>query len=179
VSPLVFVFDQGGDWMRRVIASALALALLPAAAFAQNPPAQQQPPAQEPAQPAQPAAPKLTFSTPAGLLLVQIKPDQTAVFEEMVTKLKSNLAASTDMELKNSTAGFKIYKAAEPMAGNALYVVLIDPVTANSEYDFFMLMQKTMTPEQLRDPVVIEDFKKWSGAFAAGYNKLTLTPLGG
>ena len=88
--------------MRRVIGSALALALLPAAAFAQNPPAQQPPPTQPPAQqppaetPAQPAAPKLTFSTPAGLLLVQIKPDQTAVFEEMVTKLKSNLAASTD-----------------------------------------------------------------------------------
>lgn len=170
--------------MRRVIASALALALLPAAAFAQNPPAQQ-PPAQQPPQdpaaqaPAQPAAPKLTFSTPAGLLLVQIKPDQTAVFEEMVAKLRSNLAASTDMALKNSTTGFKVYKAAEPMQGNALYVVVVDPATANSEYDFFMLMQKTMTPDQLRDPAVIEDFKKWSGAFAAGYNKLTLTPLGG
>ena len=171
--------------MRRVIACALSLALLPAAAFAQNPPAQQPPPTQPPAQqppaetPAQPAAPKLTFSTPAGLLLVQIKPDQTAVFEEMVTKLKSNLAASTDTELKNSTAGFKVYKAAEPMQGNALYVVVVDPAVANSEYDFFMLMQKTMTPDQLRDPAVIEDFKKWSAAFAAGYNKLTLTPLGG
>jgi hypothetical protein len=168
--------------MRRVIASALALALLPAAVFAQNPPAQQQPPAQQPQQPAtpaQPAAPKLSFSTPAGLLLVQIKPDQTAVFEEMVTKLKSNLAASTDSALKSSMTGFKIYKAAEPMQSNALYVVIIDPATANSEYDFFMLMQKTMTPEQLRDPAVVEEFKKWSGAFAAGYNKLTLTPIGG
>ena len=168
--------------MRRVIASALALALLPAAVFAQNPPAQQQPPAQQPQQPAtppQPAAPKLSFSTPAGLLLVQIKPDQTTVFEEMVTKLKSNLTASTDTALKSSMTGFKIYKAAEPMQGNALYVVVIDPATANSEYDFFMLMQKTMTPEQLRDPAVVEEFKKWSGAFAAGYNKLTLTPIGG
>jgi hypothetical protein len=168
--------------MRRVIASALALALLPAAVFAQNPPAQQQPPAQQPQQPAtppQPAAPKLSFSTPAGLLLVQIKPDQTAVFEQMVTKLKSNLAASTDTALTSSMTGFKIYKAAEPMQGNALYVVVIDPATANSEYDFFMLMQKTMTPEQLRDPAVVEELKKWSGAFAAGYNKLTLTPIGG
>jgi hypothetical protein len=167
--------------MRRVIASALALALLPAAAFAQNPPAQQ-PPAQPqaPAQaPAQPAAPKLSFSTPAGLLLVQIKPDQTAVFEEMVTKLRGNLAASTDTALKSSTTGFKVYKAAEPMQGNALYVVVVDPATANSEYDFFMLMQKTMTPEQLRDPAVVADFKKWADAFAAGYNKLTLTPIGG
>ena len=167
--------------MRRVIGSALALALLPAAAFAQNPPAQQPPAQQPPAQqtPAQPAAPKLTFSTPAGLLLVQIKPGQTTVFEEMVTKLKSNLAASTDTALKTSTQGFKVYKAAEPMQGNALYVVVIDPAVANSEYDFFMLMQKTMTPEQLRDETVVADFKKWAEAFAAGYNKLTLTPIGG
>ena len=50
-----------------VTVTALALALLPAAAFAQNPPAQQQPPAtppaaQTPAAPAQPTTPKLVFS---------------------------------------------------------------------------------------------------------------------
>ena len=33
------MFDQGGDWMRRVILTALVLAVLPAAAFAQTPPA--------------------------------------------------------------------------------------------------------------------------------------------
>lgn len=160
--------------MRRVIVGALALALLPALAFAQDPPAQQQP-----AAPAQPAEPKLTFSSPAGLLLVQIKPDQTATFESMVAKLKSGLAATDNAELKTSTTGFKIYKAAEPMAGNALYVVVVDPVTPNAEYDFFMLLQKTMTPEQLRDPATVDMFKQWSGAFAAGYNKLNLTPVGG
>ena len=171
--------------MRRVIVSALALALVPAAVFAQTPPpqqppAQQQPPAtQQPATPTDAAAPKLSFSSPAGLLLVQIKPDQTAAFEEMVSKLKSGLSSATDATLKTSTTGFKVYKASEPMASNALYVVVVDPATANAEYDFFMLLQKTMTPEQLRDPATVEMFKKWSGAFAAGYNKLSLTPVGG
>ncbi len=165
-----------------VTMTALALAVLPAAAFAQNPPAQQPPatpPAQAPAATAQPPAPKLTFSGTAGLLLVQIKPDQTATFEEMIARLRSGLAASADAALKTSTAGFKAYKSAEGMAGNALYVVVIDPATPSAEYDFFMLIHKTMTPEQLRDPATNEMFKKWSTAFAAGYNKLNLTPVGG
>jgi hypothetical protein len=159
---------------------ALALAMAPAALFAQttpqDPPAQQQPPATEQA-PAQPAAPRLTFTSNAGLLLVQIKPDQTAVFEELVSKLQSGLAAATDDGIKQSTAGWKVYKAAEPMGANALYVVMVDPATPNAEYDFFMLLQKTMTPEQLRDPATQELFKKYTAAFAAGYNKLNLTPI--
>jgi hypothetical protein len=32
------------------------------------------------------------LTSPAGALLVPIKPDQTAVFEEFVTKLKAGLA---------------------------------------------------------------------------------------
>lgn len=170
--------------MRRVIISALALALLPAAAFAQEPPVQQppvqQPPAQTaPAAPEQPTAPKMSFSGPAGMLLVPIKPDQTAAFEEMVAKLKSNLAASTDETMKTTGAAFKFYKATEPMGANALYVVLIDPAVASTEYDFFTLINKTLTPEQQRDPANVEAFQRWVAAFAAGPNRLNLTPVGG
>ena len=167
--------------MRRVIVSALALALLPAAAFAQEPPTQQPPAQQPPAQeaPAAPAQPKLTFSGAAGLLLVPVKPDQTAAFEEMATKLKTSLASATDPQLKAAGESFKFYKAAEPMGGNALYVVLVDPAVANSEYDFFMLINQTLTPEQQRDPANVEAFKRWAGAFAAGPNRLNLTPIAG
>ena len=163
--------------MRRVFVSALALALLPAAVFARDP---QQPPATAaPAAAAQPTAPKMTFTGPAGLLLVPIKPDQTAAFEEMAAKLKSSLSASTDESLKTAGAAFKFYKASEPMAGNALYVVLVDPAVANTEYDFFMLINKSLTPDQQRDPANVEAFKRWAGAFAAGPNRLNLTPIGG
>ena len=166
--------------MRRVIVSALALALLPAAVFAQDPPTTQQPPATAaPAAPAQPTGPKMTFTGQAGLLLVPIKPDQTAAFEEMAAKLKSSLAASTDETLKAAGTAFKFYKASEPMGANALYVVIVDPAVANSEYDFFMLINKSLTPEQQRDPANVEAFKRWAGAFAAGPNRLNLTPLAG
>jgi hypothetical protein len=60
----------------------LMAALAPAALFAQDP-------AAAPAPPKPPEEPKLSFTTPAGLLLIQIKPDQTAVFEELLTKLRA------------------------------------------------------------------------------------------
>ena len=167
--------------MRRVIVSALALALLPAAAFAQNPPAQQPPAQQPPAQPAAPAQPpgppKIGFKTNAGMLLVQVKPDQTAAFEELMGKLKPALEAATDPALKQQ-ASFKVYKAAEGSQGNALYVVVFDPATPGSEYNFLDMFNKTLTPEQQRDPLIVENFKKWANAFA-GMNILNLSPVGG
>src|SRR4026207_1509940 len=120
--------------MRRpfVITGALALALLPAALYAQTPPAQQ--PAQPPAgaQPApaptdKPAEPKLGFTTPSGLLLVQVKPDQTAAFEELASKLQAALSTTSDAALKAQGAAWKIYKASEPMGGNAAYGGVVDP----------------------------------------------------
>lgn len=162
--------------MRRVIVSALALALLPAAVFAQDPPPATQ---QQPAAPAQPTPPKLAITSPAAVLLIQIKPDQTAVFEEMITKLKAGLAKATDAQLQQQGQSLKVYKAAEPMGPNALYVMHIEPPVADAEYELFQLMSKTMTPEELRAPETAEMWKRYQNAFAAGMSKLSLTPLGG
>ena len=168
--------------MRRVIVTALALALLPAAAFAQTPPTQ--PPAQPPAQtppaaPAAPAAPQVTFKSTAGMLLVQIKPDQTAAFEDMMAKLKPALTASSDATLKQQ-AGYKVYKSADPAGpnGNILYVVVFDPAVPGAEYSFLLMFNKTLTPEQQRDPANVENFKTWQATFA-GMNIMNLTPVGG
>jgi hypothetical protein len=162
----------------------LALALVPAVLFAQaapaqQPPAGQTPPAgQAPAAPAQPAAPKLAFTSPSGVLLVPIKPDQTANFEEFAKKLKAGLAKSEDATLKQQAAGLKIFKSAEPFGQNALYVIVIDPVVPNSEYELFGMLQKTMTPEELRAPETAEMWKRFQGAFASGPSRLSLTPIG-
>jgi hypothetical protein len=158
---------------------ALALALAPSVLYAQNPPAT---PTQDPAT-AAPAAkpagpPKLSFTTDAGLLLVQIKGDQTAAFEELVAKLRAGAAKTEDATVKTQLSTFKVYKTAEGAAGgNALYVILFDPATKDAEYELFQLLQKVMTPDELRAPETQEFFKKATGAFAAGYNKLSLTPV--
>ena len=163
----------------------LALALVPAVLFAQaapaQPPAGQAPAGQTPpagqAAPAQPAGPKLGFSSPTGVLLVPIKPDQTAAFEEFAKKLKANLARSEDATIKQQAPTIKIYKSAEPFGPNALYVIIVDPVVPNAEYDVFGLLQKTMTPDELRDPATAEMWKKFTAAFASGPSRLSLTPI--
>jgi hypothetical protein len=160
----------------------LALALAPAAAIAQSttttaqpPPAGQQPPAA--AQPAAPPAPKVPFTTPAGILLVQIKPDQTAVFEEMANKLIAGLAKTTDETLKKQASGLKFFKATEPFGTNALYVVAVDPAVPASEYELFQMLAKTMTDEEKQKPETADMWKRYVAAFASGLNKISLTPL--
>ena len=165
---------------------ALALALGPAVLFAQATAPAQQPPAQAPAQqpPAQPAAAaqptaaKVGFTTPAGVLLVQIKPDQTAAFEELVTKLKAGVAKTTDETLRKQAAGLKVFKATEPFNNNTLYLVMFDPAVPATEYDLFTMLSKTMTPEEQRAPETTAMWKRFADAFGAGLGKLSLTPVG-
>jgi|SRR6476646_1522261 hypothetical protein len=158
----------------------LVLALAPAVLFAQTPaaPAGQAPAAQAPAEPPKPAAPKLSLTTPTGVLLVPIKPDQTAVFEEFAKKLKAGLAKTEDATLKQQASGIKFFKSAEPFGQNALYVIVIDPVVPNAEYDIFAILQKTMTPDELRAPETAEMWKRFTAAFASGPSRLSLTPVG-
>ena len=172
--------------MRSCVISAfvLAVVLAPAATFAQatttgQPPAGQPPADQQPAAAPAPTAPKVAFSSPAGILLVQIKPDKTAVFEEMAGKLKAGFAKTQDATIQKQASGFKVYKASEPFGPNALYVVFVDPAVAASEYDLFQMLSKTMTPEELRAPETGEMWKRYVDAFAAGLNKISLTLLGG
>ena len=170
--------------MRSFVTSvfALTVVLAPAAAFAQTTTSgtatttQQQP---APAAAAAPAAPKVPFTTPAGILLVQIKPDKTADFEEMVGKLKAGFAKTQDATLKQQASGFKVYKSAEPFGANALYVIQLEPTVPNSEYELFNMLLRTMTPEEQRAEGVADMWKRYADSFAAGLSKLSLTPIGG
>jgi hypothetical protein len=161
----------------------VALTLSPALVFAQAAPPAQQPPAQQPAAqqpaaPAQPTAPKVGFTTPAGVLLVQIKPDKTADFEELVTKLRAGIGKTTDETVKKQGAGLKVFKATEPFNNNTLYLVMFDPAQPASEYDLFTMLSKTMTDEEKRAPETAAMWKRFADAFAAGLGKLSLTPVG-
>src|SRR5689334_8498870 len=122
--------------MRRSVVTTtflMALALAPAALFAQTPPAGQQPPAGQPPAGQPPAGgqapagtapaskePRLALTSPAAVLLYQIKPDQTATFEEMLGKVKAAMQKSDNPVRKQQLTGWKVYKATEPMNNNAL-----------------------------------------------------------
>lgn len=128
-----------GMSVRSALAAQLALGLVLTVGSAQVAQAQT-PPTQPPTQPTEPAqqqpaqqapaqAESPTFSSPAGLLLVQIKPDKTADYEAMVTKLKDALSKSEKPERRAMAKGWKVYKASEPAAGNTLYVHVIEPAS--------------------------------------------------
>ena len=163
--------------MRRVIVSALAIALLPALAAAQNPPAQQQPAAPAQQTPAAPDKPALAFKSNAGLLLIQVKPDQTANFEELVTKLKTALAATEKAELKPLASAFRIYKAAEPMDSNTLYVMVVDPIVPDTEAWPIRLLASALTDEEKRKPETKEMFDRYQGSVVKVAGQLNLTPV--
>jgi hypothetical protein len=172
--------------MRRplvISTSILTLAMLSAVVLAQAPAAQPpagQPPAAQPPAQEKPTEkpPAIAFTGTAGMLLVQVKPDQTAAFEEMIAKLKAALAATSDAALKTQAAGLKFYKSGEGMAGNALYVLVADPATPNVEYYPLSLLAKVMTDDEKRAPGVNDMFKKYADAVAMA-NKVNLSPVGG
>ena len=120
-------------------------------------PSPQQPATQQPATPpaggAQAAPEKAenpTFSAPAGLLLVQIKPDKTADYEAMITKLKDALAKSEKPERKAMAKAWKVFKATEPAAGNTLYVHVID-ATAPGDYTNPLRIISEVFPTEVQD----------------------------
>ena len=167
----------------------LALALAPAAVFAQTPPAGQAPAGQPPAgqppagqppagqAPADAAAkkePRMALTGAAGAFMFQIKPDQTATFEELIGKVKDALAKSENPVRKQQLAGWKVFKAAEPSGQNVLYLAVIDPAIPAAEYDPLVILSESLgtnagTPENQ------EMLKKYAGVFA-GLSRLNLTP---
>jgi hypothetical protein len=157
-----------GMSVRSALVAPLAVMMVGTAqvARAQTPspaqPTQQQPATQQPAtqQPATPpaggaqAAPEKaenpTFNAPAGLLLVQIKPDKTADYEAMITKLKDALTKSEKPERKAMAKAWKVFKATEPAAGNTLYVHVID-ATAPGDYTNPLRIISEVFPTEVQD----------------------------
>jgi hypothetical protein len=114
--------------------------------------------AQEPA--AAPAAPRFTLPGEAVLITMLIKPDKTADFELVLNKLKEALNKSEKPERKQQAAGWTILKSSQPAQGNAVYLMLIDPVVKGAEYDITMLISEVFPVE------VQEIFAKYKEAFA-------------
>jgi hypothetical protein len=181
--------------MRRriaIIICVVAAMVAPAAFGRQNPPpgqppvapqptTAQKPPSEKPAAAAPAAQPPATAQPPtqalalaagAGMILSPIKPDQTAVFEEVMRKVKEALAKSSDPMRKQQAAGWTVYKAAEPYQNMTLYVSVVDPSVKGADYNVFEVLQ-----ESLGDKAARELFERFRNAHASGHNVLNLTTV--
>jgi hypothetical protein len=114
--------------------------------------------AQEPPKP--PDKPVLTINSDAAIITLLIKPDKTADFEVVLNKLKEALAKSEKPERKQQAAGWKIVKSSQLAQGNAVYIMIIDPVVKGQEYDISRLIAEVFPVE------VQELFAKYKEAFA-------------
>ncbi len=106
-----------------------------------------QPPAAAAAQPPAADKPALAFQNDAGLIIIYIKPDKTADFEALMTKLKDGLAKMDAPEMKQLAASLKLFKNSAQGGTVAVYVLFADPVVKNVEYWFLPILYKAYPAE--------------------------------
>jgi len=89
----------------------------------------------QPAFAQQAAAPqKFTIDGDMAVLMVSVKADKTADYEQVLTKLKDALAKSEAPEAKQQAAGWRVVKTPKPQAdGTIVYLHFINPV-AGADY---------------------------------------------
>jgi hypothetical protein len=120
---------------------------------------------QVPAAPAKPGLPPQArvFTADVGMLVNYIKPEKTADFEMVISKLKDALAKSDSPERKVQAAGWRVLKLVEPLPnGNVVYVFLLDPVAKDTDYSPARILAEAFPAE------VKELFKLYNDSFAGG-----------
>jgi len=110
--------------------------------------------------PPEPAKPVFTIGGEAAIITMLIKPDKTADFEFVLTRLKDALQKSENPRRKEQAAGWKVFKSSQLAQGNAVYIMRIDPVIKGEEYDITRLIAEVFPVE------VQELFLKYKDAFA-------------
>ena len=112
------------------------------------------------AQPAQ----ALTFDGDTALWSVTIKPDKTADFEQIMTRVKEALMKSDKPERKEQAAGWRVVKGNTPMKdGTIIYTHVISPVVKGADYTILsILYEANADPAEQR-----KLFETYRDSFAA------------
>ena len=107
-----------------------------------------------------PAKPVLPLEGDAVVMTILIKPDKTADFESVVAKYKEALEKSEKPARKQQLAGMKFFKSTQMANGNAVYIIYVDPVVKDEEYDISRVIAEVF-------PTEVQDiFNKYKEAFA-------------
>src|SRR4026207_1677589 len=112
--------------------------------------------AQEAAKP----APVMTLDSDAVVMTILIKPDKTADFESVIAKYKEALGKSEKPARQQQLAGMKFFKSTQQAQGNSVYILYVDPVVKDEEYDISRVIAEVF-PTEVQDV-----FNKYKEAFA-------------
>jgi hypothetical protein len=107
-----------------------------------------------------PAKPVLPLEGDAVVITMLIKPDRTADFESVLAKYKESLEKSEKPARKQQLAGMKVFKSTQPAQRNAVYIIYVDPVVKDEEYDISRVIAEVFPTE------VQEIFNKYKESFA-------------
>lgn len=113
---------------------------------------------------AQAAAPqKFTMEGDVALWSVSIRPDKTSDYEQILGRVKTELAKSTAPEAKAQLDGWKVFKGTKPMPdGNVIYTHVITPAPGQ-DYNLLQVLYQTIT-----DPTEQKTlYDLYRGAFVA------------
>ena len=145
--------------------SRVASAIVAAAALAMNGPvsavrAVAQTPGTTQAPAATATSKDYVFSTGAGMLFFYVKPDKSAEFEAVVTRLSEALDKTTDPVRKQQAASWRILKSVELQTDSPVYVFVFDPAVAGADYDPVKVLSEGAPPDlqalygQLKDATI-------------------------
>src|SRR5262245_55927339 len=105
------------------------------------------------------------------MVLNFIKPDKTADFELVMTKLKEALQKSEKPERKQQAASWKVFKSPDPAANNnVLYVFVIDPAVKGADYTVSTILAESFPPAEVNTL-----YKQYAEAYATGQNFVNLS----
>ena len=112
------------------------------------------------------------FTADIGMMFSYVASGQNAAFERTMKRVAEALGASEDARRRQQAAGWKIYKATEPLDGGVLvYVSVLDPVVQGADYWVPQILNEAFPTE------VQELYETYAGAFADGQVLLNLSPV--
>jgi hypothetical protein len=122
---------------------------------------------------------KLNFHGDVALWTVAIKPDKTAAFEQIMTRVREALTKSTDPARQRQAAGWKIMKIEKPLPdGTIAYVHVIDPVIHDVDYTVMQILYDAFPDERQALYDVYREAFAANLSIAAGPVAVDLAPNG-
>jgi len=113
---------------------------------------------------------RFTIDGDIALWTMAIKPDKTADFEQVMTKLREALSKSSNPMRRQQLAGWKVMRIKNPLPdGNIAYVHVLDPVVPGADYTIMQTLYDEF-PEE-RQAL----YELYRGAFVANLSLATGT----
>jgi hypothetical protein len=120
-----------------------------------------------PPPPAVPASRK--FTSDGGVIFNVIKPDKTADFEAVMSRVKEALAKSDNPKRKQMALSWRVFKGLESgPGGNYVYVFWFDPPVKDEDYQITTILGEAF-PNELQDL-----WAKFTQCFVSGQTMLNL-----